>query len=680
MKNDRITTSSESTELIKKFNEDLVQKKINIPKIIQIFISEIGFIIVILLVLLIVYLIPEYHPAKIITSKNVTNFIFEQDPIIMIHTTDIHISTTRMERTDGSSIFILSLCEYNPDIVLMTGDYVDNSKQGEKMGIQNLEDWKMYNSTVRNVFKKKGFKVIDISGNHDQWAVDAFDSKENDFLDYSFIYNRTNIKDEDEFFCRKYKLNISNTELTFLLIHDYRYPVYRPPYGLDTHTTVKQYDLLEKKINSVEEKEIFALSHYPVDRALLRKSSNGLSFEEIISNEKVYAIFTGHEHPPYVRIIHHGEKGGLEYCTPAAFDAKRAGLITLDNGNLVYHEVHIPYYGNKPLFFMTYPIPNEQLTSHHLFNLNNFDIRVISYYPDNIIKLKIEGDINGELTYNHTLNNGAFLYKYNVNNLKEGNYKIHIYDENGIGCDINTEFKIGEKYTGQKEKYIGLINYWLAIRFMIIPFFISLLIIVFPFFPNLNLEIVKNIEGIIEDQEENNSFNKILLSLYLIILSPFFLRNRLQSSNVSKIIRYSLCIFFIYPLVLPLHFMESINGKVGYTFFVFVYIDGKVNYDHWAIQMTFVYYLATLFPFILFASGKKFYNKNNIIIIIINCLLSLALMVYSIYFNFRKVSESISFAFLFFSTAYIDVLVILFIIFIISFCREYNKNKETPFI
>ena len=680
MKNDRITTSSESTELIKKFNEDLVQKKINIPKIIQIFISEIGFIIVILLVLLIVYLIPEYHPAKIITSKNGKNFVFDKDPIIMIHTTDIHISTTRMERTDGSSIFILSLCEYNPDIVLMTGDYVDNSKQGEKMGIQNLEDWKMYNSTVRNVFKKKGFKVIDISGNHDQWAVDAFDSKENNFLDYSFIYNRTNIKDEDEFFCRKYKLNISNTELTFLLIHDYRYPVYRPPYGLDTHTTVKQYDLLEKKINSVEEKEIFALSHYPVDRALLRKSSNGLSFEEIISNEKVYAIFTGHEHPPYVRIIHHGEKGGLEYCTPAAFDAKRAGLITLDNGNLVYHEVHIPYYGNKPLFFMTYPIPNEQLTSHHIFNLNSFDIRVISYYPDNTIKLKIEGDINGELTYNHTLNNGAFLYKYNVNNLKEGNYIIHIYDENGIGCDINTEFTIGEKYNGQKERYIGLINYWLAIRFMIIPFFISLLIIVFPFFPNLNLEIVKNIEGIIEDQEENNSFNKILLSLYLIILSPFFLRNRLQSSNVSKIIRYSLCIFFIYPLVLPLHFMESINGKVGYTFFVFVYIDGKVNYDHWAIQMTFVYYLATLFPFILFASGKKFYNKNNIIIIIINCLLSLALMVYSIYFNFRKVSESISFVFLFFSTAYIYVVVILLIIFIISFCREYNKNKETPFI
>ena len=84
MKNDRITTTSESTELIKNFNEDIVPNKINIPKIIQIFISEIGFIIIILFILLIVYLIPEYHPAKTITSKNIPNFIFNQDPIIMI--------------------------------------------------------------------------------------------------------------------------------------------------------------------------------------------------------------------------------------------------------------------------------------------------------------------------------------------------------------------------------------------------------------------------------------------------------------------------------------------------------------------------------------------------------------------------------------------------------------------
>ena len=82
-------------------------------------------------------------------------------------------------------------------------------------------------------------------------------------------------------------------DFTFLLINDYRYPVYRPPYGREQHTTIKQLDSLEQTINSLNEKEIFVLSNYPVDRAWLYKSNNENSFEDIISNEKVYAIFTG---------------------------------------------------------------------------------------------------------------------------------------------------------------------------------------------------------------------------------------------------------------------------------------------------------------------------------------------------------------------------------------------------
>ena len=663
--------SSESTELIKKFQEDLTPIKINFIKKLKIFISELGFIFLIVFILLIVNIIPEYHSKKTFTSKKVFDFEFSQDPIILIHTTDLHISSTRKERTDGSSIILMSLCEYDPDIFLLTGDYVDNVRKGQQMGEQNLEDWKMYNSIVKSLLLKKGFKVIDASGNHDQWAVYKFDSKENYFLDNSFIYNRTNVKNESDFFLRKIKLNINNMDINFLLINDYRYPVYRPPYGAETHTTIKQLDLLEKTINSIDEEEIFALTHYPVDRALLYKSNNGHTFEEIISNEKVYAIFTGHEHPNSVRIIHHGDEGGLEFCTSSSFDKKKAGLITLDNGNLFYHEVYIPYYGSKPLFFLTYPIPNEQLTNHHIFNINNFDIRVISYHPDKNIKLKIEGDINGNLEYDHTLKNGAFLFKYHVD-LEEGEYKIHIFDENGIGCDISTEFTIGETYTGKKEKYIGKINYRLAIRFMIIPYFFFLLIIVFPFFPDFNIGVVKNIEKSIEDKDTfDKSVDKILLYLYLIIFSPFFLRLRLQStSEINKVIRYAIFAAFIYPLILPVHFMQNINGKIGYIFLVFVVLDNKTNYEHWAVQMTFIYYAATVFPFILFASGKKFYNKNNKIIIIMNSFLCIVLWIVSFIVNFRIVAQSISIGYLFFSTAFVYIFIILLILFIrYFFCK-----------
>ena len=279
--------------------------------------------------------------------------------------------------------------------------------------------------------------------------------------------------------------------------------------------------------------------------------------------------------------------------------------------------------------------------------------------------MKIEGDINGDLEYDHTLKNGALLFKYHVG-LEEGIYKIHIYDEHGIGCDIKTEFIIGETYTGKKERCVMNINIGLAQRFIIIPIFIFLLIIVFPFFPNSNFKIVKNIEKNIEGKSNNNNINKILMYLCLIVLSPFFYRWRFQSTlEINKIIRYAIFIAFIYPFILPVHFMQSINGKIGYSFFVFVVLDKKVKYEHWSVQLTLLYYGTTLFPFILFASGKKFYNSK--IIIVMNSFLCAILWLASIIVNFVTVNESISFEYLYFSTAFVLVLIILLIIFIIYF-------------
>ena len=159
---------------------------------IQIFLSELGFIVLSIIILIILLLIPEYHTKNTYTSKE--KIVFNQDPIILLHTTDTHINFKKNERTESTYEFMLSLIEYNPNLVLLTGDYVDNFDKKRRMGLQNLEDWKIYNSTIRDLFFQKGFKVIDISGNHDQWAVDEANSKENNFLDYSFAFNRSNTK------------------------------------------------------------------------------------------------------------------------------------------------------------------------------------------------------------------------------------------------------------------------------------------------------------------------------------------------------------------------------------------------------------------------------------------------------------------------------------------------------
>jgi len=651
-------TDNESKEIkIQESTQDLnnldhILKVNNKVNIILFFISEFGFIFILVFILLLLLLIPQYHPAKVFKSKTQNQgFDSEYIPQIFIHTTDIHVTLNKPQKVDGSSIFFTSLYEYKPDFFLMTGDIINNFVGNpKKVGGQSEEDLKVYKSAIRNKLSK--FPVIDVSGNHDLWAVKDAASKNNNVLDFLFQFNRENVKNERDFFIKK----IKQFNLNFILLNDFRFPVIRPPYGVETHMNSNQLDILENTINDLEESEYIILSHYPIDRALLTKSSKGHSIEEIISNKKISFIFTGHMHPKSVNIVHHGSEGGLEFCTSSAFDKKRAGLITIDNGNLIYHEVYIPYYGSKPLFFLTYPTPNEQISSHHIFNLRNFEIRVISYAQENNIKLKIEGDIEGDLNYVKTLSNGAFLYSYPVN-LDYGSYKIHIYDENGYSCDISTEFTIGEEYKGKKEKYITFPRFLLGARFMLIPFWIFLFIIILPLFPNYNFTIIKDIEKYISGNK-SIGINKILLCIYLIILDPLILRLRFQKINNK--LKYGIFIAFIYPLILPVHFIQNFDGIIGYAFLIFVVTKKKVFYEHWALQITLIYYGVVIFPYILFFTGKLYYNKK--LIMITNIIISLGITLIGFIINFIAINQSISFGFLFITPGFIIIWIILLII------------------
>ena len=230
------------------------------------------------------------------------------------------------------------------------------------------------------------------------------------------------------------------------------------------------------------------------------------------------------------------------YCTSSAFDKKRAGLITIDNGNLIYHEVYIPYYGSKPLFFLTYPTPNEQISSHHIFNLNNFEIRVLSYKIDKNITLKVEGDINGELKYVMTLSNGAILYSMPIN-LPNGSYRIHVYDENRELCNISRNFTIGDSYQGVKEAAIHNPRAFLILRFSAIPMVLFLFIIITPYSLKINIRNLEDIENYIEGTNKSG-LNILKRYLLIIILSPFIIRNRFLKLN--KLCRYSIFIISLF--------------------------------------------------------------------------------------------------------------------------------------
>ena len=107
-----INQNSEASEKTKK--EEIKNKiKIEIKNEIKneinriyFFISEFGFILILGFILIIIYLSPQYHPAKTFTSKK-SKALFNSDytPKIFIHTTDIHVSVSVVKRLDGTLIF-----------------------------------------------------------------------------------------------------------------------------------------------------------------------------------------------------------------------------------------------------------------------------------------------------------------------------------------------------------------------------------------------------------------------------------------------------------------------------------------------------------------------------------------------------------------------------------------------
>ena len=671
-KEDKTNEDSEINEFITK---NQINKKdfYNEIKIIPYFASEFGLFIIILLIVLLFFLIPQYHSGKLFHSKKLnipfdTNYI----PKILFHLTDIHVSHNLPKKCNGSFIFLTSFIEYKPDLILTTGDIVDNyegDRIGSRVGSQWLEDWEIYNNTVRNLISK--YPVIDVAGNHDVWALDSATSKDNLFLDYSFMFNRENVKSEDDFIIKKVKM----LGLTFILFNDYRFPIPHPPYGLDVHTSKHQLDLLENMIDNLEEgEECYILSHYNVDRVWYIKSSKGNDFYDIISNKKVAGLFTGHEHPEQVNINHHGEEGGLEYCTSSPYNNQRSGLITIDNGNLIYHDTYIPSPDKRPLFFMTYPVPNNQVSSHHIFNLKNFEIRVLSYVTDRNVTLKVEGDLNDELKYVTTLKNGAILYSLKVNNMKNGHYNIHVYDEKRELCDISRNFVVGDSYQGQREKAVKNHRAYLFLRLSSIPMLIFLFIIIFPYKFNKSIDLIENLENFIEGKKYKY-ISTYLIYLYLIILSPFILRNRFIKLN--KFCRYSIFILSLYPIFLPIHFFNRINGKIGFAFNVFIVIGSSIKYEHWAMQMSYIYYLSIIIPNVFYLTcinDNAKDEKSFKIIYYFNLVFSYIALALALVINFTSMAQSLSLGYLFISP-YIIIIVVSKII-AHKFAHQKTVKKE----
>ena len=622
----------------------------NCHKYCALFLSEFSFMIICIIIASIGVIFPSYYKTTEYTSYEGPSWNSSSDPILFTHLSDIHVSN--FKAINQYRALFRTIKKLGVNFHLFTGDLVDNYEKETfpKVGKQNLKDWKNYKELIETELYNE--TILDVAGNHDLFGVLSPFDYDCGYLNISKIFTRNNTKTLKDFWFKT--INIKG--MNFILLNPYKFPMARPPYVYYSHPSKEFLDLLEKEINKIGPCSI--LSHYPTDFFWSKENSNDHDFDELMKNENIQYIFTGHTHPGEFKILHH-EYGGLEFIGISIKKTNDFGFVTIDNGRLVYNRVEFKE-NNFRKYFMTCPVPIEQLTKSDNFNEKNIEIRVISYKNKIEDNLYITGDFNGKLEYQRELKNGAKLYSMPLRIKKDGEYEIKF---NAPDYEIIRKFYVGKKITIKGEKK-NFFNYFL------IPFIISfalillcLLVITFP------IRIIDY--SFIDDWLFGKIPGKWNYYIICIFLSPLILNYRICSS-IPLYFRIILFFFVIYPLVLPFHFIESIKGNIGYSFLCFYFINNKILYDEWSIFFIAFYFWLIISPISITVSGFKF--KQSCFYIFHFILLYLFFIAIC-FVNFRFAGETVKFLLLFFHPCFVVIPIILNILIYIILCK-YNKTKQ----
>ena len=623
------------------------KKNFNDIKGLSIFISEFSFLIVTAVIALIGLIFPSDHETTKYFSYNGPSWNSSSDPLIFTHISDIHL--TSFEVIDKYRALFRTAKKLKASFHLITGDLVDSYKKRHfpKIGKQNEKDWKYYKELIDTELYNE--TILDVAGNHDMFGVISPLNKDFGYLDVSKIFTRNNTKSLRDFWLK----NITVEGMKFILVNPFNFPVVHPPYGFYPHPPEKLMDLLENEINNLGQCNI--LTHFPIDFFWWKKNNKGHTFDEIMKKKNVQYIFTGHTHPGNFRIKHY-KYGGIEFIGTAIKRTEDFGLVTIDNGRLVYNKVEFNE-NNYFEYYMTNPVSIEQISKMHNFRERNTEIRVISYKNEIEDNLYITGDFKGKLKFQRELKNGAKLYSMPLNVKWDGEYEIIF---NAPNFRIKRKFYVGKSYKiyGERKDIYRAFFRLIMISAIILLFF--LLIITFPIkiinFSFLDDWIFGKIEG------------KCYYWILCFALCPLILNYRINI-NTPIYFRIILFISLCYPLILPFHFFEPIKGHTGYSFFCFILIKQKVIYDEWSIFFNDMYFWLIISPMVIIASGFSFkqscFYKFHFVLLYL-CFIGACVL------NFRFAGESVKSYLLFFHPCFVIIPVILNVFLYISL-SNFNK-------
>jgi 3',5'-cyclic AMP phosphodiesterase CpdA len=287
-----------------------------------------------------------------------------QDPIVIAHFTDLHISPVLpdvLSLVRDSFAFVGR--HVHPAAYVLTGDLTDDLSFGPTgpACLPSEPDWQLYNETIRNAPIDHS-KVVEILGNHDVWMRATFDDRYSscllhpivNWVSQSFNFGQIRV-------------------VTFVPV---KLPTTSGLYGYFATLTPAILAELEAQLGQPTNAQWTIVASHWTSLTLhkfrtVRSSSSGRTFTEILS-EYAVAFLNGHEHPPgEFEAVHTGDFIEL---TGNAFRLKDGfNLLALDNGRISYVTMISNHSKNA---IVTSPGRNSLAT--RIFADQDFQIRVLS--------------------------------------------------------------------------------------------------------------------------------------------------------------------------------------------------------------------------------------------------------------------------------------------------------------
>lgn len=598
-------------------------------------------------------------------------------PNIFTHDTDVHINVLNEGTKTAFRTNLLTADIYHPQIHFLTGDLSDNYKiiDDPRYSEQVESEWQGYYEVLNTT--NYTYEIIECAGNHDMTDISSKNSKNFYLLEYTKTYYKNELDND----LKKYPfsdifvINENGEKYgghPIVVLNPFRFPTGHANILFYPEPQISFLDKLEEVIFYHNLTHMIVICHFPPDMWRKIKSTNGKrTIRDIMASKDIDIILTGHTHPSYPKIRHHGQQTGiLEITGVGGMEHDIIGLLTEDNNRFVYHPIHVK---NPPKAIITHPVPSNQTNYHTAYAEEGTEIRVL--YPGPNANIKVTGDCECEkMEMKMKVNEDFYLYScplkittFDMKNVYQINFEGDFIDSLDFVYG-NTTFEV-RKETERNSPH----NIYCEIYFTL-ALFIIFQVILFPFskkmlsFPKLE----RWIEGKVIKNEVScsSTFWNILVTFFF-----GFLAVRTRILNTPFYVRFTLYLAATWPIALPLTLMY-VGDVLGFIF-SYGYVAKNYVYSTQGPSYTllfFKYYIAPFMIIISAISTKKFWHFA----MFFDVCMGLAILAYGFYYVvYITLPSNVGFVLNWISFAFTWIPLILLTVVIIWLVKMY-KHKDDP--